>query len=243
MPLWLPGFAGDFVYGDIEIEGEDGGDPGNPPTDPPPGNGIGDILNRLFTKDSYLKFFYLTKISYENKGFLAQIGGVLGEVGSSVKFNYNNQQIVQANFQTLNVRLFLGYRFVDVYAANKKFRYELYGYLGVRMHYQRIYSDLDGFVNKLDINPTWFEPVLGLQNQFSWKRWFLVVEGDYGGLIIDQKNSFQLTTYVYYRSGRFISLKLGWNHLDLNHKGNFLDEEFKVNVTLSGPSTGIVFLF
>jgi hypothetical protein len=28
IPLWIPGFAGTFVYGDIELEGKDGEDPG-----------------------------------------------------------------------------------------------------------------------------------------------------------------------------------------------------------------------
>ena len=27
IPLWIPGFAGDFAYGDISIEGEDGVNP------------------------------------------------------------------------------------------------------------------------------------------------------------------------------------------------------------------------
>ena len=35
-PLWIPGFAGAFAYGDIDIEGEDGIDPVHP-IEPPPG--------------------------------------------------------------------------------------------------------------------------------------------------------------------------------------------------------------
>jgi len=30
LPLWVPGFAGEFAYGDVSIEGEDGSDPGTP---------------------------------------------------------------------------------------------------------------------------------------------------------------------------------------------------------------------
>lgn len=242
IPLWIPGFAGDFTYGDVTIEGEDGVDPENP-IEPPPGGDFGKILSRLFTKNWYLKFFYLTKVSYENKGFLVQLDGVVGEVGNSVKFNLNNKEIAQANFRTLNMRFFAGYRFVDKRSANKKFRYELYGYLGTRIHFQRIYSDLNGIINKLDINPIWAEPVFGLENQFSWKKWFMVLQGDYGGFFVNSKYSFQLTTYVYYRTGRFNSIKLGWSHLDLNHIGTFRDEDYIVNVTLSGPTVGFVFLF
>ncbi len=51
VPLWIPGYAGSFAYGEISIEGEDGYDPVNPIE--PPG-GIGGILSRLFTDDWYL---------------------------------------------------------------------------------------------------------------------------------------------------------------------------------------------
>ncbi|MEA3478027.1 MAG: hypothetical protein U9R60_07600 [Bacteroidota bacterium] len=37
IPLWIPGFRGDFAYGDIDLEGEDGTDPGDPEN--PPGGG------------------------------------------------------------------------------------------------------------------------------------------------------------------------------------------------------------
>lgn len=242
VPLWIPGFAGSFAYGDASIEGEDGVDPENP-IEPPPGGDIGKIISRLFSKNWYLKFFYLTKLAYENKDFLVQLDGIGGAVGNSVKFKANNQQIVQANFQTINVRLFAGYRYVDVYSKNKKFRYELFGYLGARAHFQKIYSDVDGVINKIDINPTWLEPVFGIQNQFSWRRWFLVIQGDYGGFFVASKYSIQLTGYVYYRTGRLTSLKFGWNHLNLKHKGSLQNEEYKVNVKLSGPSVAIVFHF
>jgi len=71
----------------------------------------------------------------------------------------------------------------------------------------------------------------------------MVLQADYGGLFIESKYSIQLSGYVYYRSGRFISLKFGWNHLDLNHCGTFLKEDYKVNISLSGPSVGLVFHF
>jgi len=182
-------------------------------------------------------------VAYEKNRFIGQIDGITGAVGESTEFNYNRQQVVQVNFRTTNVRLFGGYKFINANSRNKKFRYELFGYLGIRAHFHKIYSDLDGLVNKLDINPVWIEPIIGLQNQFTWKRWLIVIQGDYGGYFVDSKSSFQLTTYVYYRSGKITSLKLGWNHLQLNHNGTFLNENFKVKAMFSGPSVGIAFHF
>ncbi len=191
----------------------------------------------------YLKFFYLTKISFEKNQYLVQLDGIAGSVGESVKFNYNDNQIVQANFRTTNIRLLGGYKIVTTSSKGKKFRYELIGYTGIRIHFQKIYSDLDGLINKLDINPVWIEPIIGLQNQFTWKRWFVVIQGDYGGFFVESKNSSQFSGYVYFRSGKVTSLKLGWNHLALHHSGDILKENYNVNATFSGPSAGIAFHF
>ena len=242
VPLWIPGFAGSFAYGDIDIEGEDGVDPENP-IEQPPGGAVGEILSRLFTKNWYLKFFFLTKVAYEKNKFIAQFDAISGAVGESVKFNYNDKEIVQASFRTINLRAFGGYKIVNTTTKNEKFRYELIAYLGARMYFQQIYSDLNDAVNKLDINPVWFEPIIGIQNQFTWKRWFVIVQGDYGGYFDPSKHSFQASGFVYFRSGKITSVKLGWNHLYLNYNGTFMDEEYKINATFSGPSAGIAFHF
>ena len=242
IPLWIPGFAGAFAYGDVDLEGEDGADPEHP-IEPPPGGDIGEILSRLFTKEWYLKFFFLTRIAYEKNRFIGQFDALSGSVGESVKFNYNNKEIVQANFRTTNLRLYGGYKIINANTRSKKFRYELFIYLGVRAHFHKISTDLNGAINNLNINPFWFEPILGLQNQFTWKRWFVLIQGDYGGFFIESKYSFQFSSLVYFRSGNITSLKFGWNHLDLNHKGTFLRQDFKIDATFSGPTAGIVFHF
>ena len=242
IPLWVPGFAGNFSYGDISVEGEDGVDPAHP-IEPPAGGNIGKIISRLFEEDWYLKFVFLTRIAYEEDKFLAQFDAVAGSVGESTNFLYNNNTIVQANFRTINFRLFGGYKFIQTHTKNQAFQYELFGYLGLRSHLQKIYSDLDGLINRLDINPVWVEPILGLQNQLTWPRWFLVLQGDYGGFFVRDKHSFQLTGNVYFKTGKTTSVKLGWNHLFLNHKGSILNQDYRAKVTLSGPSVGIAFQF
>jgi len=242
LPLWIPGFAGTFAYGDIDIEGEDGVDP-EQPIEPPPPWDPGGILSRLFTANWYFKFFFITRIAYEKERFLFSMDGLTGSIGSSVKFNYNNKQIVQVNFRSSNVRVFGGYKIIQAESKNKKFRYELFGYAGVRMHLQEIYSDLNGAINKLDIHPFWAEPIIGLQNQFTFKRWFIVLQADYGGIFIDDRFSVQVSSFAYYRTGKTTSLKLGWNHLQLNKSGTFLKENYNIRTTFSGPTLGVAFHF
>ena len=242
VPLWIPGFAGTFAYGDIEVEGEDGVDP-EQPIEPPPPWDPGGILSRLFTTNWYFKFFFMTRIAYEKERFLFSMDGLTGSVGSSVKFNYNNKEIVQVNFRSSNVRVFGGYKIVEANSKSKKFRYELFGYAGVRMHLEEIYSDLNGAINKLDIHPFWVEPIIGVQNQFTFKRWFLVLQADYGGIFIDDRFSVQVSSFAYYRTGKTTSLKFGWNHLQLYHKGTFLKEDYTIKTTFSGPTLGVAFHF
>ena len=133
IPLWIPGFVGEFAYGDISVEGEDGIQ--NPIEPEPPGSGIGDIFSRLFTTNWYLKFFYLTKVSYEQNRVKAQFDMITGAVGNSLVFNYNNTELVQASFRTVNLRLYAGYKFAEVLGPNEKFRYEVFAYAGVRTYF------------------------------------------------------------------------------------------------------------
>ncbi len=241
VPIWIPGFAGSFAYGDIDIEGEDGNNPENPIE--PPGGVIGEIISRAFSSNWYFRFVFLTRIAYENNRYLVQFDGLTGSVGNSTKFNYNNQEIVKATFRTTNMRLFGGYKIIQTESKNNKFRYELFGYIGARMYIQHIYSELNGLVNKLDIHPLWAEPIIGVQNQFTFERWLIVLQADYGGFFVDTRYSTVYSGFAYYRMGKSASLKFGWNHLYLNHTGSILNETFHVKVTLSGPSVGITFHF
>ena len=242
LPLWIPGYAGSFVYGDIDIEGEDGVNP-EQPVEPPPGGVVGEIFSRLFTSEWYFKFFFISRVVYEKDKLLFQLDGITGAIGTSVKFNYNNKEIVQVNFRSSNARLYGAYKFLQHNSDNSRFRYELFGYVGVRWHLQEIYSDLNGAVNKLDISPMWVEPLIGVYNQFTFKRWLLVAQADYGGLFDNEKYSVQISGFAYYRTGKITSLKIGWNHLQLYDRGIILKQEYRIRTILSGPSVGIAFHF
>ncbi len=242
LPLWLPGYVGSFAYGDVSVEGEDGVDPEHPIEPPPPWD-PGGILSRIFTQEWYLKFFFITRLAYENDRFEAQFEALSGAVGTSIKFKANNNEIVNVNFRTTNLRLFGGYEVFQYKSNNKRFQYELFAYAGVRSHFHKVYSDLNNTVNRLDINPIWIEPIIGIQNQFTFKRWYMILQGDYGGLLIDSKYSMQISAYAYYRTGKVFSLKTGWNHLSLNHKGVFQGEDYRIRATFSGPSVAAVFHF
>jgi len=150
IPLWIQGFAGDFSYGDVSIKGEDGeeiGDPSDPDDDDNPR-----IIDRLFDSSLKFRFFYIGRVAYEKNKIMVMSDVIGGSVGSSLKFNYNDKEIVQVNFTSNNVRALLGYKFIEHYNRNKTFRYELFGYIGGRVHNQTIKSDLNNLINKLDLD-------------------------------------------------------------------------------------------
>ncbi len=243
IPLWIPGFAGEFAYGDIKIEGEDGVEIGNPIEPPPPGGGVGDIISRLFTKNWYLKFFYLTRVSYEKNKIKAQFDMIAGAVGNSVVFNYNNKELVSARFLTVDLRLYAGYKFVEKWGSNNNFRYELFAYGGLRTYVQKLHSELNGTSIELDITPVRVEPIIGLENQFTWKRWMLTLQGDYGSIVSRDRNSLQISAFAFYRMGGLTSIKFGWNHLYIDQTDVLLSQDYTVKLTLSGPSVGVAFHF
>lgn len=244
-PLWIPGFAGSFSYGDLELEGGDGEDPGDPgnPGNPPPGGGIGDIFSRLFSSEFYVRYFYMGRIAFEKKRFISEFDAFGGAVGGSIKFKLNNKDIVQASFRTINTRLIFGYKVLDIKSKNQKFNYGLVVYLGVKANFSSLNSELNNVINKLDINPRLYVPLFGLQNQFTWKRWKIITQGDIGFLLNPDRYSIHISNFFYYRSGRFISLKFGCNHLIIRSRGTILDEEYSIRMTLSGPAAGLVFHF
>ena len=97
IPIWVPGFRGDFTYGDISLEGEDGTDPSDP-TDPPEGGG--NIFSRLFNSSSFLKFFFMGRVAYSSDKFIIELDSFSGRVGNRVEFVLNNREIATADFFT-----------------------------------------------------------------------------------------------------------------------------------------------
>lgn len=242
LPIWVPGFAGEFAYGDIDIEGDDGVDIENPIE--PPESVIGQILSRLFKANWYLRFFFLTRAAYEKNNLLFQFDAITANVGNSVKFTsvQNQKDLVDTYFRAVYLRFMGGYKFFETTSRKQKFRYELFGYTGLRLFFHSVKTQSESGV-QVKFSPTTVEPVFGVQNQFTWKRWMIMVQGDYGGLFIKDKSSVQLTTLVYYRLGKLSSIKLGWNHLQMDQAGQFRKETYHVKTTLSGPAIGFAFHF
>jgi len=249
IPIWIPGFRGDFAYGDVSLEGEDGEDigvPGHPIEPPPPGEPPdegGGILSRLFSSSKYLKFFYMGKISYKNDKFLGQLDAVSGTIGQSLDFALNNKEVATASYATILTRLVLGYSFYDLENKSKTNRLTIYGYAGMRVHYFELFSKLNLTTRSLDITKFWGEAILGLQSSFALKDWLFWLQADIGSFYTGDNSSYMINIFCHYRISNLLSVKIGWTDWDVSYQGEILKEKLSLNVHLSGPNTGLTFHF
>lgn len=241
IPIWVPGFRGELAYGDIDLEGEDGGDPGDP-ENPDDDDNCG-VFCRLFNTKSYLKFYLMTRFSYDKNRVMVHLDGFSATLGESVKFNYNDKEIVQVNIRTLLSRAYAGYSFYQHTSPSQRFRFNLYGYGGVRLHAIKIDSDLNDAINNLDLSLVWAEPLIGLYTSFTTQKWLFTLQGDIGGLPGEKRVSFMINALGSYRINRLLSVKLGWNTWDIRYKDTYKGEDLKLKVDINGPSAAIAFHF
>lgn len=241
IPIWIPGFRGEFAYGDVELEGEDGTDPvPEHPIEPPK---FGDVFKRLFKTNGSLNYFFLSSISYSNKKFYSEIDLFSGTVGKDLKFRYNDESLVSANAHSDLFRLSAGYELYRHPLFSDKGRYQLFGYGGVRLHNFKIESNLDDTDITLKIDPLWIEPILGVKNEIKLDYWQFVIQADVGSFGINDKFSYQLNFYAFYRISNLLSVKAGWNSWYSNYHDRFKNEDLVLKVHLAGPVAALVFNF
>jgi hypothetical protein len=249
IPIWIPGFRGDFAYGDVSIEGEDGIDPGTPthPIEPPPSGeppvGGGNILSRLFNSSKYLKFFFVSRITYRKDKFYGQIDAFSGTIGQSLDFVLNNKEVATASYATFLTRLVLGYSLYELGNRSQTNRLKLYGYAGMRLHYFELFSDLNSTTRSMDINKFWGEAILGILSRFALNDWMFLFQADIGSFYTGNNSSYMINIFCHYRISNLLSLKIGWTDWDVSYQGEILREKLSLNVHLSGPNTGLTFHF
>lgn len=239
IPIWIPGFRGEFAYGDISLEGEDGTTPvpEHPIEKPKPG----DIFKRLFKSQFNLNFVFMSRISFTSNKFHTQIDGFSGSVGRSTIFRTNNAEIINARFNTNMYRFYCGYAVIEKWSKSGKLNYRLYPYAGIRMQDINVIADI--FENKASIKPFWIEPLIGFKNDLNLKRWQFVLNGDVGFFGSNKQFSSMINLNSYFRISNLVSVKAGWTHWYSRLNKNYLDENLKLEMNLSGPAAAVSFHF
>jgi hypothetical protein len=245
IPIWIPGFRGEFAYGDISLEGEDGVDP--KPDQPIEKPRPGDIFKRLFKTSGNLNFVFMSRISFNSGKIYAQVDGFSGSVGSSTVFRYNNTELIKARFSTNLYRFFAGYEIIDTRSKSDKIKFQMHPYLGIRFNDINLNAQLGKSDDQLSAIPLWVEPIFGVKNALILRRWSFVLNGDLG-YWADKKDkedklSYMINFTANFRISNLISVKAGWSDWNTNYKNKVLGEDLKLKMNLSGPSAALTFHF
>ncbi len=247
LPIWIPGFRGDFAYGEVNLEGEDGGNPSYPTPEHPiePGEGLGgNIFSRFFGKDTFLKFFYMSKFSYAPNRFLFQLDGFGGSAGTAIKFNYNNKEIVSTSYNIFIGHFYVGYSVFQKLDYSKEQKTNIYLYTGLRYINSTIKANLERNEFEFEVNPKKSEMLLGINAVFIFTNWEFNINGDVGGFTSKSNVfSYKIQLLAYYYLGKSTSIRFGWTDMDLKHDNLFKNERLLIHTHLSGPNLGIAFDF
>ncbi len=241
IPIWIPGFRGEFAYGDVEIEGEDGTIP--VPEHPIEKPQFGDAFTQLFKTRSSLNYFFVMSASYTHNKIYGELDLFSGSMKEDLKFRYSNKAIVGAKVHTDLSRLSIGYELFEEFLFSDNARYQMYAYTGARIHNFKVASSLDNLGRTLKIDPIWIEPILGLKNKIDLNYWQFIIQADMGSFGMDEILSYQINLFAFYRISNLISLKGGWNSWYVNYNNRYRNEDLLVKVHLAGPVAAVVFNF
>lgn len=233
LPVWAPGFRGKFSYGNFTLEGEGGKEPGEE---------IGNIFSRLFSSKTSLEFYFIMGAEFRKNRFNIAADAFSGTVGTSVKFDLNNKEIVQVSVRFITSRIYAGYNVLEAMNRSGTLKFSLEVLAGVRFLDVDVFSRLNQ-LEKFDVHKFWAEPLAGIQNRLALERWLFILHADFGGFRLNGKLSHTINLIINYRTGGLTSIRFGWTDLDINHKSVLHEKDLNINVHLSGPMLGINFHF
>lgn len=228
IPIWVPGFRGQIAYGEFDFSSGEGGE-------------------REFERlngDAGLEFYFVGRISVKHKKIWAQIDAFSGRVGSTFTYTSPNEliekEIVNIDIHGTIPRCIGGY---SVFQATSKsnIKIELIPYLGFRYVNFRLQSDVFGNNDVINIQPNWFEPLIGIYVPVIYKRFKLELLCDYGAT--GKNYSWVISNQYRYRLSQLVDLHIGWTHMHLYHDGVVNGNNLRSSVRLFGPTAGIGFKF
>jgi len=229
IPLWVPGYAGTFAIGDVEVEGESSG-----------GSGLGRFLENEFK----LRFAFMGAFSYEGDRWRIHGDIFGGKFTDDVIWKRKQTTLVSAELRTIIPRLHLAYRLFGHSWGNSGYQeVGLWAYAGVRIY--EVKAEVELITDRMEsAKASWADPVVG-----AWipvdlsRRWWVEVSGDIGGFNVGSRLSWSLYLAGTYRASDLVSISLAYNFLDTDYHGTVMSKDFKWRARVAGPGMGIRFNF
>jgi hypothetical protein len=231
LPLWIPGYRGQFAVGDIDVDGESGG-----------GSGWG-FLERLFDNKVKLNFAFMGAGAWERDRWRIHGDIFGGKFTDDVIFKLTDDTVVSASVQPIIPTVHAGYRVLQHSwgdSESEQIRVSVYG--GVR--YYDVTLEVDVLQRRQSLEDSWVDPILGVWVPVDLsRRWFIEVSGDLGGFDVGSKLSWHIFGAGSYRASRLLIFTLGYNILDVDYRNTIASQNFVYRVTVGGPVAGVRFNF
>jgi len=222
VPIWVPGFRGSFAYGGITSY---------------PGGGDFTVIDRL-NGELGIEFYLIGNIQYTPKKWLFEVDGFHATLASNLQFENIDKVQFLADIEGTILRGIMGYRVFEKRNEDRYFNLEIYPYAGFRYIDLRVFSQNS---DVLDIDPTWAEPIIGLQIPLQYRRWFFSTQVDVGGFSINNHWSWNANIDATYRFSKLFALGAGWTFLNFNYDQDFQFKYLDLEIQLAGPVLGVEF--
>ena len=229
IPLWIPGYRGQFAIGDIEVDGESPGGPG--------------FLERLLEHNMKLNFFFMGAFSYEWERWRIHGDVFGGKFTDDVVFKQTDETIVSASLRPFIPRLHCGYRLLN-HSWGDSGNQSVRGWLYAGVRYYDVKAEVEVARGVESVKASWADPIVG-----AWipvdlsSRWWIALSGDLGGFNVGSKLSWTLYFGVTYRVSALLSFTLAYNFLDVDYEGTAGSHDFFWRARVAGPGLGIRFEF
>ena len=228
IPVWIPGYRGQFAIGDLEVGGDS---PGGPE------------FGRLFDSEASINYFYMGSIAYEWNRW--RIDGDIfgGKFTDDVIFTLSDATVVSASLRPVIPRLQFGYLVLDhSWDESVIDRIRGWGYAGVR--YYDVTAEVDVSGQTENLTARWADPIIGARIPVDISsRWWVEFTGDVGGFGLGSELSWTFYVGLTYRISELVSLSLAYNTLGVNYSGTVGSEEFSWDARVGGPAFGVRFNF
>jgi len=234
IPLWIPGYRGQFAIGDVDVDGEPGDGEGG---------GEDSIFWRMFYPQAKLEFFFSGEVTYRRNRWRVEADIYGGQLEESINFTLTDGTLAAARIRPIMPRILAGYRAVSwQWGKNERFSLDIWPQAGIR----HIYLDIQTQLLDTQVQPaatgSWTDPVVGLWAPLKLsRRWGMELAGDLGGFGVGSKFTWSLEIKAVCRLGQLISLRLGYAMLDVYIRDTVASQDFKYDVFLAGPTMGLAF--
>jgi hypothetical protein len=226
LPVWIPGYSGQFTVGGIEVGGEPDGD----------------FWERLFSSETRLDFYFVGLINYNWQQWDFQANVFSGSIRNSTVFTLDDNRVVNASLDMWMPNLLVAYDFLYNSASLGPIT-NWRAYLGSRLYNFDIEINLPNRSGVKEGNTSWLTLFFGTQLDIKIIEGLTIsLSGDIGGFFDSGKPDLFGSTSVHYRPWDLFSVSIGYAAIRIVKVRNN-SQDIGIKATLAGPVLGIAFHF